>query len=99
MLGDKMDFPSFRQQAAAKAPWELNQDARLCFSQSVNNNQLQMALYYSQELFEEFDKMFNEMKIEINELHKEIQAKSIPTPAAKATRPSTKSVAGAADEG
>lgn len=71
-----MEFPSFRQQAEAKAPWALNEDSRTGFSQSVNNNQLQMALYYAQELFKEFDKIFNELKEEIAKLKADLESET-----------------------
>jgi len=62
------DFPSFRQQAEAKSPWQLEDDARHGFSQSVNNNQPQMALYYAQELFKEYDNVLAELRAQVASL-------------------------------
>lgn len=66
----------FRAQAPARAPWTLNSDFRSSMAQTVNNNQLQMALYYGKEWLAQLDTVIDNFHTEymsqIAELKQEI---------------------------
>lgn len=81
-----VEYSSFRNQAEAKAPWVLDEDARRGLNQSVNNNQPQMALYYVVELIKEYDALVAELRAEIAKLRKEITNKTTAPKATAATK-------------
>jgi len=72
------EFASFRNQAEAKSPWSLDEDSRKGFSQSVNNNQPQMALYYVQEIIKEYDVSISLLNEKIRSLEANSEIKPIP---------------------
>ena len=62
------DYQPFRAQAEAKAPWELSDDSKSGFSQALHNNQMQMALFYLQNILKEYESRIIELEAKIESL-------------------------------